>query len=64
MDTAFFIGVAAILAFDGVLMYALAWAARSERFSKYRIRTPSTYQIPRTRLLLNTNLTNLRSFRI
>ena len=64
MDTAFFIAFAAILAFDGVLMQTLSWAAKSERFSKYRIRTPSTYQIPKTRLMVNTQLNNVLSLSV
>lgn len=35
-----------ILAMAGVLMAVLMWAVHSERFSKYRIRTPETYRIP------------------
>lgn len=64
MDTAFFIAFAAILAFDGVLMQTLSWAAKSERFSKYRIRKPSTYQIPKTRLMVNTQLNNVLSLSV
>lgn len=61
MNTTFFILWAAILVFDGVLMSWLTWAANSERFGKYRIRTPATYEIPRTRKLVNTQLNNVLS---
>lgn len=58
MDITFFSIWAAILAFDGVLLATLAWAATSRRFSKYRIRTPEREEIPRLRRVINTNLNN------
>lgn len=57
MNTTFFICWGAILAFNGALMAFLSWAAESERFNKYRIRTPKEYQkIPWRRRVINTNL--------
>ena len=64
MNETFFICWAAILAFDGVLMSFLSWAATSERYRKYRIRTPKTYEIPRFRKIVNTQLNNILSLSI
>lgn len=64
MSTTFFAIWIAILVFDGVLMYSLTWAATSARYGKYRIRTPSSYQIPPARKFINTNLNNVLSLLI
>jgi sterol desaturase/sphingolipid hydroxylase (fatty acid hydroxylase superfamily) len=64
MDMNFYLLWIAILGFDGALMYSLAWAAESVRFSKYRIRTPKNYQIPPLRKAINTNLNNVLSLLI
>lgn len=61
MNETFFIAWVAILLFDGALMYGLSWAATSERFRQYRIRSSTTYQIPPVRKFVNTNLNNLLS---
>ncbi len=61
MDSTFIIVWIALLLFDGMLMSWLTWAAGSERFGKYRIRTPKSYQIPRLRKHLNTTLNNVMS---
>lgn len=65
MDAAFFAAWVAILAFDGVLVGWLTWAAtRSSRFSRYRVRTPQTPQIDPTLKFVNTNLNNVLSLLI
>lgn len=64
MNTTFFACWVAILAFDGVLMAWLTWAATSARFGQYRIRTPKRYEIPRRRKLVNTQLNNVLSLLI
>lgn len=56
MTTEFFIILALILAFDGVLMATYSWAAVSPQFSKYRIRTPETYRIPKSKKYTNISL--------
>lgn len=61
MDTNFFIIWIAIMAYDGLLIAWLAWAANSPRFAEYRIRTPKSYKIPAFRKHLNTSLNNLLS---
>jgi sterol desaturase/sphingolipid hydroxylase (fatty acid hydroxylase superfamily) len=61
MNTTFFICWGLILAFDGVLMGTLTWAATSEKYRKYRIRTPKSYEIPRGRKIINTQLNNILS---
>ncbi len=60
MNTTFFSLWAAILVVDGVLMHWLSWAARSERFGKYRIRN-GLNRITPARKLINTNLNNIFS---
>jgi sterol desaturase/sphingolipid hydroxylase (fatty acid hydroxylase superfamily) len=60
MNTTFFICWALILAFDGALMAALDWPT----FAKYRIRTPTTPQIPPLRRRVNTGLNNVLSLLI
>jgi sterol desaturase/sphingolipid hydroxylase (fatty acid hydroxylase superfamily) len=64
VNATFFACWIAILAFDGVLMASLTWAADSARYGKYRIRTPQTYEIPRTRKIVNTQLNNTLSLAI
>lgn len=61
MDTSFFAGWIAILLFDGALMSFLTWAATSDRFKQYRIRSSDTYQIPPLRKTINTQLNNILS---
>lgn len=53
MDTTFFIVWGVMLAFNGLLMHGLGWAAEKSRLAKYRIRTPKGYQIPPLRKWLN-----------
>lgn len=60
LNKSFFIGWAIILAFDGVLMHFLTWAARSERFGRYRIRN-GVNRITPARKQINTNLNNIFS---
>lgn len=66
MDGTFFAAWAAILAFDGVLMAWLTWAATaSPRFSRLRIRTPAPGQaLPPLRKRVNTMLNNVLSLLI
>ncbi len=59
MDTTFIYLWIAILAFDGLLMGGLNWAATSSRFSPYRVRQPRTNHIPKARKLINTGLNNI-----
>lgn len=64
MNTTFFYIWIGILAFDGILMYFLVWAANYPPLNQYRIRTPKNYQIPRARKWTNTSLNNLFSLLI
>ncbi|HXG28832.1 MAG TPA: sterol desaturase family protein [Nevskiales bacterium] len=64
MDTTFFLLWGAILAFDGLLMAGLTWAAHSEKYRKYRIRTPERDDIPPRRKTINTSLNNVMSLLI
>lgn len=50
-----------ILAFDGALMALLMWAVGSERYGKYRIRTPKTYRIPQNKKYINVGLNSALS---
>lgn len=61
MTTGFFIILAIILTFDGLLMAGYSWAATSPQFSKYRIRTPETYRIPKSKKYTNISLNGLLS---
>lgn len=61
MTETFFIALALILAFDGVLMAFYAWAAESDRLKKYRIRTPTTYRIPYLKRVMNVTLNSILS---
>ena len=53
--------LAVILVFDGLLMALLMWAVTSKKYGKYRIRTPKTYRIPKSRKWINTSLNSLLS---
>lgn len=64
MNATFFAIWIAILIFDGALMAWLTWAADSERFRKYRIRTPARVEIPPVRKVINTSLNNTMSLLI
>lgn len=59
MDATFIAAWTVILAFDGVLMTWLGWAATSQRFGKYRVRTPGVNSFSKARKLINTHLNNL-----
>lgn len=61
MDLQFFIILGVILAFDGVLMSVMAWAAQSSSLKRYRIRTPTTYRIPKLKKAINIGLNGLLS---
>lgn len=61
MTTEFFIILGIILAFDGVLMTFYSWAATSSSLAKYRIRTPETYRIPKSKEFTNISLNGLLS---
>lgn len=56
MDLTFFYILAVIFAYNGVLMFGLAWAATSKPFSQYRIRTPEIYRIPIVKKVINIGL--------
>jgi len=61
MTTEFFIILGIILAFDGVLMTFYSWAATSSSLAKYRIRTPETYRIPKSKKFTNISLNGMLS---
>lgn len=61
MDLQFFIILGVILTFDGILMTFMAWAAQSSSLKKYRIRTPTTYRIPKARKAINIGLNAILS---
>ncbi len=61
MDLQFFIILGVILTFDGVLMTFMAWAAQSSSLKQYRIRTPTTYRIPKAKKAINISLNGLLS---
>lgn len=61
MNEQFFIILAIILTFDGMLMAGYSWAATSTRLAKYRIRTPETYRIPKAKKFTNISLNGLLS---
>ena len=56
MDQQFFIILGVILIFDGILMTFMAWAAQSSSLKQYRIRTPTTYRIPKAKKAINISL--------
>lgn len=56
-----YIVMGVILVFDGILMAGLMWAVNSKQYSQYRIRTPKTYRIPKSRKFINTSLNSLLS---
>jgi sterol desaturase/sphingolipid hydroxylase (fatty acid hydroxylase superfamily) len=64
MNTTFFIAWATILAFDGLLVGGLTWAATSQRFAAYRAKPPQNPAIPLGLKRLNTNLNNVLSLLI
>jgi len=59
MNTMFFIILGIILTLDGFLMVGLSWAAESSPLKKYRIRTPTTYRIPKSKKVINVSLNGL-----
>jgi len=61
MTTDFFIILGIILVFDGILMSGMAWAAQSSSLKKYRIRTPTTYRIPKAKKAINIGLNAMLS---
>jgi sterol desaturase/sphingolipid hydroxylase (fatty acid hydroxylase superfamily) len=61
MTTEFFIILGIILAFDGILMTFYSWAATSSSLAKYRIRTPETYRIPKSKKFTNISLNGILS---
>ena len=64
MTTEFFIAWGVILAFDGVLMYALTWMANAPRFRHLRHLPPQNPPIPEGRKRVNTMLNNVFSLLI
>lgn len=48
-----YIPLIAILTFDGFLMAFLMWAVQSDRYKSFRIRTPKTYRIPKSKKYKN-----------
>ena len=56
MTTGFFIALACILVFDGVVMAFFAWAVQAPRFARYRIRTPDRQRISTVRKAVNIGL--------
>lgn len=56
-----YINLMIILAFAGVLMAFLMWAVHSEQYKQYRIRTPKTYRIPKSKKYKNVALNMLQS---
>ena len=48
--------LAAILIFDGIIMYVFTAMAESDKYKKYRIRIPETYRIPRFKRAINVML--------
>ena len=61
MDLQFFIILGVILTFDGILMSFMAWAATSSSLKQYRLRTPTTYRIPKAKKAINIGLNGLLS---
>lgn len=59
MSQEFFMALAVILIFDGILMAFFAWAVQSPRFAKYRIRTPTKQRISNGRKAVNISLNGL-----
>lgn len=59
MDSTFIALWIAILILDGLMLWGLTWAATSERFKQYRLRTPGPKQPLPPRKHLNTTLNNL-----
>lgn len=59
MDSTFFAIWIGILLFNGILLYALTWAATSPPLDRYRIRPPKPCKISKWRRQINTGLNNL-----
>lgn len=59
MDSVFVAAWVAILAFDGLLMAGLNWAATSPPLNQYRVRTPGVNRFSKARKLINTHLNNI-----
>lgn len=56
-----YLTLAAILVFDGILVAILMWAVTSEKYRKYRIRTPKANRIPQNRKIINIALNAILS---
>ncbi|HET8705234.1 MAG TPA: sterol desaturase family protein [Pseudomonadales bacterium] len=61
MSFGFYAMIVLILLIDGALMFGLGWAAESEQFKKYRLRTPETYRIPKLKKMINISLNGMLS---
>ena len=61
MERWFVWGFLIILAYDGFLMALFSWMVQSQKFSQYRIRTPTTYRITKTQKAINISLNGLLS---
>lgn len=53
MTSEFIISMVSIFAYAGVLMGLLQWVVTSNKYKKYRIRTPDIYRIPLSKKLMN-----------
>ncbi|MGJ8670317.1 MAG: sterol desaturase family protein [Oceanococcus sp.] len=58
MSTFFISAWILMLVWSGALMLGLNWAATSQRFSQYRVRTPGKNHIPPDRKIINVTLNN------
>ncbi|WP_295877429.1 sterol desaturase family protein [uncultured Zhongshania sp.] len=61
MNTYFLIMIAAVFVTNTVLIGFMTWAVQSERFGKYRIRTPERNRIPTSKKYINVSLNMLLS---
>ncbi|MBQ0795201.1 sterol desaturase family protein [Zhongshania sp.] len=61
MNTYFLIMIAAVFVTNTVLIGFMTWAVQSERFGKYRIRTPERNRIPIGKKYINVSLNMLLS---
>ncbi|WP_339674314.1 sterol desaturase family protein [uncultured Zhongshania sp.] len=61
MNTYFLIMIAAVFVTNTVLIGFMTWAVQSERFGKYRIRTPERNRIPTGKKYINVSLNMLLS---
>ena len=57
----FYIPIVAILAFDGMLLFGLAWAYHSPRFAAHRISMMDSMKMPRAERLRNIALSSVLS---